>query len=81
MSNKIVVSLPLVPAMVPGSALLFTYTNWCGVTEKRRVIPINLQYGTTPEHPEPTWLLFSYCTDRKANRSFMLSKMSDVRAP
>lgn len=67
------------PCLVPGTPLTFQYTNWRDVTEQRTVTPLKLQFGTTPEHHEPTWLLFSFCHDRKAHRSFMLSKMLDVK--
>lgn len=76
MSNKISVQLPV---MANGQLLKFTYTNWRGETAERTVLPLQIQFGTTPEHPEPTWLLYSICQDRKANRSFMMSKMLDVR--
>lgn len=75
MSNKIDVQLPVIG---DGKTLCFTYTNWRGVTEDRTVLPLKLQFGVTPEHPEPCWMLFSMCVDRKAHRSFMLSKMSNV---
>ena len=78
MSNKLM-TVNFSTLFGPGKTLKFTYTNWRGVTEDRTVTPLSLQFGTTPEHPEPTWLLFSFCHDRKANRSFMLSKMLDVK--
>lgn len=57
----------------------FTYTNWKGMTAERTVQPLCIEFGTTPEHPEPCWMLRSVCQDKKAQRNFMMSKMQNVQ--
>lgn len=58
--------------------LRFRYTNYKDETSDREVIPLQVEYGVTPEHKTPCWLLRSWCMDRKAERSFIMSKMLNV---
>lgn len=63
--------------------LVFVYTNYKGETARRRVLPRGVSYGTTPEHPEPTWLLWCFDPDKQAPRTFDLRKMvpTDLSGP
>lgn len=65
--------------LVDGQTLIkFTYTNWRGETAVRTVLPLAIEFGETPEHPEQCWMLRSFCQDRKSHRNFMMSKMLNV---
>ena len=55
--------------------LEFTYENHRGVTERRRVLPMNIWYSATEHHPVACWMLRAHCLDRKALRDFKLTKM------
>jgi len=48
----------------------YFYTNWKGVNSIRNIIPIEVSYGTTEYHKEPTNLLRAYDVDKKAERTF-----------
>ena len=58
--------------IVFGQLTTFTYTNHRGETAVRSVIPTQLDYRTSPHHPEPQWLLHGYDLDRKDWRTFAL---------
>lgn len=53
-----------------GKVVEFTYTNYRGVTEVRRVVPINIWHGTTEWHPRKQWFLHAWDLDRQAARDF-----------
>lgn len=64
----------------PASPLLsFTYTNWKGVTERRRVRLLGLRRGKTPWHPKEQFLLRAFCLDRGAEREFAVSDIHSMR--
>ncbi len=54
----------------------FTYTNYKGVTAKRRVRPIKLKFGSTEFHPKQQWLLDAWDCDKRSYRTFA---MADIR--
>lgn len=58
--------------------LEFDYVNYRGEQSHRQVIPTSVEFGTSPHHPEPTWLLRATCLDRKAERTFKMSDMTNV---
>lgn len=57
----------------PSKAISFVYTNYAGVTEIRRLVPVKLEWGSNQYHPEPGWLLYAWCLDKKAMRTFAWS--------
>ena len=63
--------------------LVFVYTNYKRETGVRHVLPREVFYGTEPEHPEPTWLLWCFDLDKQAPRTFDLRKMvlTDLSGP
>lgn len=72
------------PGPLPkGDPLVFVYTNYKGETGVRHVLPREVAYGTEPEHPEPTWLLWCFDLDKQAPRTFDLRKMvlTDLSGP
>ena len=60
-----------------GKTVQFTYTNWKGKTATRTVRPIELKFGSTIWHKKPQYLLSAYDLDRKENRCFALSDISN----
>ena len=60
--------------------ITFTYCNHEGITARRTITPYELQFNAlAPYYPEPTWLLWGYCHDRLAYRSFSLEKISNLQ--
>lgn len=49
-----------------------TYTNWCGETAERKIIPLRIWFGATQWHPEPQWLLAAIDVEKGAERDFAL---------
>lgn len=58
--------------------ITFQYVNYAGVSSKRTILPLRLQYGTTAFYPNPIMLLQGFCMDRKAHRTFAIEHMSNV---
>jgi predicted DNA-binding transcriptional regulator YafY len=59
--------------------ITFTYTNYKGETDQRRVKPHNVSFEATEWHQEPQPLLEAYDLDRRAMRMFAMRDMKDVR--
>lgn len=59
-------------------AVKLVYTNYKGETSERHIIPKGMNWGSTPWHPEPQWLVVAYDLDKKAYRDFALR---DFRGP
>lgn len=53
----------------------FAYTNHRGERANRTIIPTGLEWGSTPYHPEPQWLLRAFDADRGADRTYPLQEM------
>lgn len=56
--------------MEENKIVVINYTNWKGVTAFRRIIPIEIFFGSTEWHKEEQWLLKAYDVDKNAERSF-----------
>lgn len=56
----------------------FTYRNYRGKVEVRRVVPRGIRFGTSEWHPEPQWLLRAFDLDRQAEREFAMREMWPV---
>ena len=54
------------------SVLEFIYTNWQGITSKRKAVPIKVVFSSNEWHPEPQWILVAYDIDKQAERGFAL---------
>ncbi len=50
--------------------LTFTYSNHKGITSSRKVMPINLYWGSTEYHEEYQWLLKAFDLDKNEIRVF-----------
>jgi predicted DNA-binding transcriptional regulator YafY len=57
---------------LPGEPVTFQYTNHRGTTEKRKVIPLKIWYGSSPWHPDLCWLLRAVDLKKGAIRDFKL---------
>lgn len=58
------------PMQSPLTPVTLTYTNWCGETAERTIIPKAIWYGSTEWHPEPQWMLRAIDTEKGAERDF-----------
>lgn len=70
MSDKLTVEID------PAMAVTFAYRNWKGEVSVRRVVPMQMYFGSTPFHKEGQWLLPAYDLDKKEWRTFALK---DIR--
>ena len=59
--------------------LEFEYVNWKGERETRRVCVHRIGWEATEYHPQPQWILFGHCMDRRQDRGFAMRDMSNVR--
>lgn len=60
-----------------GKVVEFTYENYRGVTEIRRVVPQGTLFGTTLHHPgKKQWFLRAWCLERQAQRYFAFADIS-----
>jgi predicted DNA-binding transcriptional regulator YafY len=56
----------------------FLYTNYKLETERRRVKPIKVWYGSTQYHTGPQWFLHALDLDKDEERNFAMRDMSEV---
>lgn len=59
--------------------LHITYTNWCGETSERRILPKEIWFGTTKWHTTEQWLLKATDLDKSEERDFALQDISNIR--
>lgn len=60
--------------------VIFTYTNWKGVTKQRKAVLNRLFWGCSEYHPEPQLLVDGYDLVKKATRTYALKDISDLEA-
>jgi predicted DNA-binding transcriptional regulator YafY len=60
--------------------LQFIYKNYQGKVGIRNVRPLAVRYGTSPYHPEPTWLMLAWDADKGTEREFDMTQMSALAA-
>lgn len=48
------------------------YTNWKGERQRRKILPLNIYFGSTSYHPEPQWLLSAVDVEKKETRTFAM---------
>lgn len=58
-----------------GSVYEFTYCNHEQKVEKRLVQCKGIAYGTFPFHKYECWVMYGFCLDRRAHRTFELGRM------
>lgn len=51
------------------------YTNHRGETRARRILPMDLYFGTSEWHDEPQWLLSAVDVERGVCRTFAMKAM------
>lgn len=52
------------------------YTNSRGCTQKRHIIPIQIEYRATETHPDPSWVLVARDLDADIDMMFAMSRIS-----
>jgi predicted DNA-binding transcriptional regulator YafY len=57
----------------PAKTIFFDYKNWKGEEGTRKVVPIDIWFGSTQYHPEQQWLLKALDVDKQAERDFALN--------
>ena len=62
-----------IPLFTP---MTFSYRNWRGQKDKRRVKPIRVWFGSTQWHPDPQWFLEAEDVDKSEVRDFAFVDMS-----
>ena len=72
-------SLLLIGPGTTSPEIEFTYTNWKGETKERRAVLSSLWWGSNEWHPEPQLLAHGYDLDKKAQRTYAIKDMSNVR--
>jgi len=55
------------------SAVEIDYTNWRGERSRRKILPINIFFGSNQWHPEEQWLLVAIDLEKNETRTFSLS--------
>lgn len=55
---------------MPVHPLTFTYRNYKGITSNRKVIPINIYWGSNEYHEGDQWLLKAFDLDKNEIRFF-----------
>ncbi len=58
-------------------AVFIRYRNHRGEESRRKIVPSGIEFGASPWHPEPQWLLRAWDFDKAADRTFA---MKDVLA-
>jgi hypothetical protein len=53
------------------------YTNYRGITARRRIIPRRIWFGSTEWHPGEQWILDAFDLEKRAERSFAIA---DIKA-
>ena len=48
------------------------YTNYKGVTKDRTIIPISVEFKSTPWHKEETWILDAMDVEKNEKRGFAM---------
>ncbi|MBB4051834.1 putative DNA-binding transcriptional regulator YafY [Devosia subaequoris] len=58
--------------------LTFVYRNHRGVTDRRRVRPLRVEYKTSEWHVGEQWILVAYDLDKQAERDFAMIDIIDL---
>jgi predicted DNA-binding transcriptional regulator YafY len=54
----------------------FLYTNHKGITRRRMVQPLRLEFTSTAWYPEPQWILFAADVESGEVRGFAMERIS-----
>lgn len=65
--------------IAPGDTITFTYTNYEGTVERRRVRVEKIGWGQTSYYPKPGFLLKGLDLDKEESRTFSVQLMEDVQ--
>lgn len=64
--------LELVSVSADSQIVTIVYRNWKGVTAERRILPIEVWYGSTEYHADSQWLLRALDTVKGEERNFAM---------
>jgi len=53
------------PELFTQREISFTYTDWRGVTRERRVVPMNIFFGTLEHYEDRQWFMTAFDVERK----------------
>jgi len=56
----------------PGARVVIDYTNHKGERREREIVPEEIEFRSTPYHPERQWVLQAWDVEKKARRTFPL---------
>lgn len=59
----------------PTQIITFVYKNWKGETRERKVVPINIEFGSDHYHQPAQWLLHAIDMEKGARRTFAFNHM------
>lgn len=57
----------------------FEYKNHAGKIATRRVMPLEIWFGSTQFHPKEQWMLKAYDLDKEADRDFAIADIHSWR--
>lgn len=57
----------------------FEYKNHAGKIGTRRVLPLEIWFGSTAFHPKEQWLLKAFDLDKEADRDFAIQDINGWR--
>ncbi len=58
--------------MDANKTVIIVYTNYKGVTGKRRIVPIEILFGHNEWHTQDQWLMRALDLEKNAERTFAL---------
>lgn len=65
---------------LPEHLVEIDYVNWRGERALRRIVPLELWFGSSEYHPDEQWLLKAWDEDKNAERDFALSGIKGWKA-
>lgn len=60
---------------VPSRPVLVDYTNYAGQRRMRKILPIDLVFGSNKWHPSPQWLLIAMDMEKQEERTFAMENI------
>lgn len=60
------------PDKIDAAVVTIDYTNYKGERRKRKIMPMDIEFRATPDHPTPQWILHAWDIEKDARRSFAM---------
>ena len=61
----------------PQRIVVISYKNWKGVCSWRRILPLEIWFGTTKWHPHPQYFLKAQDLEKNAVRDFAMADINE----